>query len=339
MLKVMCYNPELMLKNKKLRGTLQILFSLVLLVILLRRVGLEEVIATLSTVQWEWYLPAFALFLSNIVLRALRWFLLLRSLNDRPPFLLLVYLYFVGFFANNFIPSGFGGDVVKVVSLRQRYGRGAEALSSVMMDRITGLMGSALIALLALAWNSLEHVTAVELPAPLWWLIEAISIGIPLSFFLVRWTDPLHRIEGIFPKIAFLPKYDKLEQLVGTVRRYPLPALLLSLLISIPFTLSLILLQYCIARAFGVVLPLSVFGLFVPLLALINALPITFNGLGVREGAYVFLFGAVGVPPETAVAMSLSFYFLRFVAGLIGGMLYALSSVTQLLRSPHAENL
>jgi uncharacterized membrane protein YbhN (UPF0104 family) len=47
-------------------------------------------------------------------------------------------------------------------------------------------------------------------------------------------------------------------------------------------------------------------------------LPITFNGLGLREGIYTFLFVPVGVPAATAVSMSLAFYFLRFSAGLLG---------------------
>ena len=58
-----------------------------------------------------------------------------------------------------------------------------------------------------------------------------------------------------------------------------------------------------------------------------------------REGVYLFLFVPAGGAPEEAIAMSLDYYFLRFGAGLIGGLLYALSSVSRLLRSPHAENL
>lgn len=328
-----------MLRNKKVQGILQLLLSILLLSFLLYQVGLEDVVSTLATIQWSWYAVAFGLFVLNVVIRAYRWYVLMRSLNDRPSFGLMVYLYFVGFFANNFIPSGFGGDVVKVVSLRQRYGRGAEALSSVLMDRVTGLMGSALIALAAIAWNTSSHTTDIDLPPVLWIAIAVVSIGIPVGFAILRWSRPLQRISRLIPNITMLPKYDKLEQLAETVRRYPMSALLTSLIVSIPFTLNLALLQYCIARAFDVVLPISVFGLFVPIFALLNVLPITFNGLGVREGAFVFFFGAVGVPADTAVAMSLAFYFLRFMTGLIGGLLYALSSVSQMLRSPHAENM
>ena len=124
--------------RKKLVGLFQIALSLILLVWLLSRVGLGEVVATLARINWYWYALAFLLFQLNVVIRAYRWYVLLRALNDEPRFGYLVYLYYVGFFANNFIPSGFGGDLVKVVTLRQSHGHGSEALSSVLMERVTG---------------------------------------------------------------------------------------------------------------------------------------------------------------------------------------------------------
>jgi hypothetical protein len=328
-----------MFKNKKVKGILQIGISLTLLVWLLGRVGFNEVADTLANLRWGWYLPAFFLFLSNIIIRAYRWYMLLRALNEEAEWWNLIYLYFVGFFANNFIPSGFGGDVVKVVSLRQKHGRGAEALSSVLMDRVTGLIGSAIIAFIALVWNWISHTTDIELPGFLWAVIFLISVGIPLGFMGERQFNLLRMLTDRFPVMQQLPKYDKLLQLEETIRRYPLPTLLRSLSVSIPFTLNLIVIQYSIARALGVELPLAVFGLFVPVIAILNVLPISFNGLGVREGAYLFLFTPIGVASESALSMSLAFYFLRVSAGLIGGLLYASRSVARLLRSPHAENL
>ena len=97
--------------------------------------------------------------------------------------------------------------------------------------------------------------------------------------------------------------------------------------------------QYIIARALSINLSLSVFSLFVPIIAIVNLLPLSFNGLGVREGVYQFLFVPLGVPGASALAMSLAFYFLRFLTGMIGGLLYALRTVTEVMSSPHAENL
>lgn len=325
--------------RKKLIGLSQILLSLLLLAWLFNRVSFREVVQTLANIHWGWYALAFTLFQLNVVIRAYRWFVLLRALNNKPSFGYLVYLYYIGFFANNFIPSGFGGDLVKVVSLRQRHGHGSEALSSVLMERVTGLVGSSLIALAALAWNLYAHALTLDLPWLLWALIIVTAVGIPPIFFIARAVDPIGLLLRIYPKATKLPFYDKFENLVNTIHRYPLRALVTSLFISLPFTLILILLQVMIAMALGVHLPFRIFALFVPVISIINLLPITFNGLGLREGIYTFLFVPVGVPAATAVSMSLAFYFLRFSAGLLGGLMHALRSILSFTRPPEASEV
>ena len=82
--KAICYNPPVMLKNKKIRGLLQVLLSLTLLFLLLNSVGFKQVLATLANINPGWYLLAFAIFLLNIVIRSYRWTILLDSLNSRP---------------------------------------------------------------------------------------------------------------------------------------------------------------------------------------------------------------------------------------------------------------
>lgn len=324
--------------RQKLIGLAQVALSLVLLAWLISRVGFEDVVSTLSDISWPWYLLAFLLFQLNTIIRAWRWYVLLHALDERPTFGLLVYLYYIGFFANNFIPSGFGGDLVKVVSLRQNTGRGSEALSSVLMERVTGLVGSSLIALAALLYNVIAHAMNLDLPSLLWLLIIVTAVGIPALFFAARWADPLAAIERVWPKVRSLPFYGKIEKVINTIHRYPVRALATALLISIPFTINLVLVQITIAWALGVHLPFRIFALFVPLIAIINLLPITFNGLGLREGIYTFLFVPVGVPAATAVAMSLAFYFLRFSAGLLGGLMLAIRSLLH-LGQPAADNL
>lgn len=327
-----------LLKNKKLRGLLQILLSVTLLIFLISRVGLGEIIRVFTEIEPIWYLAAFLLFQTNILIRAYRWTILLHALNTRPPFRHMAYLYYLGFFANNFIPSGFGGDVVKVLNIRQKYGRGANALSSVVMDRLTGLLGTSLIALIALVWNSINRIDT-NLPDLLWTLVAIISITIPAAFLFIRWTNPINFLEKKYPKIQKLPFYSKIKELAATVNQYPLLVLLKALIISLPFTFNLILIQYAIARALGVQLPLSIFSLFAPLIAIVNLLPISFNGLGTREAVYLLLYTPIGVPTANAIAMSLAYYFLRFGSGLIGGLVYLLKTLLQIIQSPQPEQL
>jgi len=318
------------LKDKKVRGALQVLLSAALLAWLAQRVGLRSILNTLAGIDWFWYSIAFALSILNIFLRSYRWHALLSALDDRPPFLQLVYYYFLGFFFNNFIPSGFGGDVVKVIGLRQEHGRGAEALSSVIMDRLVGLIGSTLIASIVLAWNALRARSGqgmgLQLPAALLISIALISVGIPVAFLFARWTNPLGWAGSRLPFLRPLTTHGSVQRLVNTIRRYPWLALLKALLTSVPFTLSLILIQYLIALALSIDVPFHLFPLFVPIISIINLLPLSFNGLGMREGVYQFLFVPAGVSGAGAIAMSLSFYFLRVAIGIIGGLLYAIRS-------------
>lgn len=327
------------LKNKKSRGLFQLFISLCLLAYFIYDVGPNNLVQNLLNIDRRWYLAAFLLFEINLVIRTYRWYILLRALNDKPSFLHLLYLYYLGFFANNFIPSGFGGDVVKIANLRQHYGRGAEALSSVIMERLTGLMGSSLVALVTLALNALGHITSVELPPVMWLIIVLTSAGIPLAFMVTRWLNVLAALERLIPATRRLPRYRSLQNLVHTVHRYPLPVLLNSLLVSLPFTVSLVLVQYFIAVGLGVDLPITVYFLFVPLISLLNLVPLAFNGLGFREGIYISLFVPVGVPQDKAVAMSLAFYFLRFFTGLIGGLLYAIRTARHMAHLPRAGKL
>lgn len=332
-------NGKLAGNRKKLLGILQVVLSLLLLIWLVGRAGLQDVVDVLVSIDPLWYFLAFLLFQLNVFVRAYRWYILLRALDNRPSYLYLVYLYYVGFFANNFIPSGFGGDLVKVITLRQSYGHGAEALSSVLMERVTGLVGSSLIALIALIWNLSSHTAEIDLPPLLWAMVAAFSLGIPVLFFAARWLDPLNYLARRWPAVRRLPFYDRIERLVNTIHRYRKRTLLYSLLISLPFTLNLVFVQIVTAHALGIDLPFAVFALFVPLISLINLLPITFNGLGLREGTYQFLFMPIGVSSAGAIAMSLAFYFLRFSAGLLGGLLYAIRSVTGLVSAPRTSDL
>jgi uncharacterized protein (TIRG00374 family) len=327
-----------LLKDKRVRGVLQLALSAALLVWLANRVGFDAIGRTLAGVSWAWYLPAFLLFLGNVLLRAYRWYILVIALQQEVSYGRLVYLYFLGFFFNNFIPSGFGGDVVKVIALQRDQARGAEALSSVVMDRLTGLIGSAAIALLVLAWNGIQSwfsgsVAELNLPSILLLITALVSVGIPAGFMLVRWVDPLELLSTHLPFTRRVTTNSGLRKFVRTIRCYPVQSLLRALAVSLPFTVGLVATQYAIARALSVDVPFDLFFLFVPIIAIINTLPISFNGLGMREGVYQFLFVPAGVSSASAIAMSLAFYFLRVAAGLMGGLLYAVKGIHRLAQA------
>ncbi|MGC9468648.1 MAG: lysylphosphatidylglycerol synthase transmembrane domain-containing protein, partial [Anaerolineae bacterium] len=143
-----------------LTNLLRIGLSLVALILLFRTVGGQEVLQLLWDANLGLLALAWVLFLVGIMVRAFRWRALLYGLGLRPSFPLLLRLYLVGGFFNVFLPSGFGGDVVRVLELgnseqdeasgEQAPSQGATeseapparlaALGTVLVDRLTGIL-------------------------------------------------------------------------------------------------------------------------------------------------------------------------------------------------------
>jgi glycosyltransferase 2 family protein len=98
------------------------------------------------------------------------------------------------------------------------------------------------------------------------------------------------------------------------------PAIALSILLQVMLAVG----QYLLAVGLGLTVPLSLFILCVPIANVFASLPLTLNGLGIRESAYLVLFGMAGMRKEDAIALGL----LWFAATMLGGLTGAIAFVT-----------
>ena len=269
-----------------------------------------------------------AFHLIGLIVRTYRWSILIKALGTPVSFGRLLYLYLAGTFFNQFLPTGIGGDVVKIIELSGERG-GAQAFSTVLADRLTGILGSSLIALIV------AIADPADVPNDVRWIVIAVSTSVLIASVLLTQRRLLDRFFTRLPFWSKLPK--KLIRIYEALTAYSLGAIARSTLISLPFTLTVIASQYALALGLGLQVPVQYFALFIPMTALIQLIPISFNGLGVREGAYQALFGTVGVAGEQAVAMSLMYYVLRVVTGLIGGLLYLIGNLRAARASAAAQ--
>lgn len=300
--------------SKRLRGLLQITVSAILLILILRSVSWIEVRDALRSIDLRWLMVAWGLFLLGVVVRAVRWQVLLQALGLRRPLRELVYWYFVGSFFNVLLPTGFGGDAVRAAELAQDTGRLGPAVNSVIVDRYLGLI--VLLGMGLLAWI----VAPANAPAAMFWLTGALFVGGLLAAWLLRrpWWARLGQAPGVFGKVVRLLRLPQLSEAVAPYNR---STILRGLGISFIFNLLLIGWNIAIARGLGLNLPLAIYLVFVPLTSVALLLP-AFGGLGVREMTYVGLFGSIGVPRATALALSLGVYIITVATGLVGGILY-----------------
>ncbi len=289
------------------------------LAIVLIRFDARAIGLAISKANLGWLLVGFLLFNVSVVLRAYRWQILVRGLHANVPFKRLVELYFVGGFFNVFLPSGFGGDVVRILELAQDIPAGLAA-GTVIIDRLTGLMMLFALALLALPFRP------ADFPQQLLWIIILISVcGLIIGFVLLEGTL-LRRLVKLLPSRllnagdGFIPKFTQAVDQCGW------RAISGAMGISILF--NLLQGAWWTTTAWALDLSVSYFYmlLVVPILSLVMLIP-SIGGLGVRELIAPLLFAPAGLTAEEAIALSLLVFALERLSGLLGGPLYIYTTI------------
>ena len=119
---------------------LEALVSAVLLAAILQWAGIHQVLHELSRTQLRWFVPAVLVSIATVPLMAFRWRLLLSAKRIDVPIAWLTRTYFVALFAGQFLPAAIGGDAVRAVELGRRTHDAPEAVASVLIDRLVGLV-------------------------------------------------------------------------------------------------------------------------------------------------------------------------------------------------------
>ena len=307
----------------------RIALSVTALVLLLREVGGAEVFAVLRYADPGYLGAACLLFLLGIVIRVFRWRALLHGLGMTPSSKLLLKLYLVGNFFNTVLPSGFGGDVVRVVELAQQNPRSA-AVGTVIVDRLTGILSLMALGLVVLPFTQ-------GLAPWLVWMFVVIAVGGLLGGALLLEGRLLRRItarllQARLPQALSLAGQGKLADIYAAVSGSGARAIWQALALSTLFNLVNIAIYWLCGLAVDIDVPLGFYFVFVPLLSLTLLVPISVGGLGARDWVAQPLFGSVGVPDAVVAAMTLSVYAVTLAVGLIGLAIYLVEGFTGLWR-------
>ena len=313
------------MKRKGWLNAARFVVSIAALALLLWSIGLSETVDVLRAADWRLLLLAFGLFLASLVIRAARWGVLLHALGVRVSFARLVHLYFVGAFFNSFLPSSFGGDVVRAFELTQDTPTSA-AVGTVLVDRMTGLL-----VLMALGLGALPFSLPYLAPWLVWLLLAVAGGGLVAGGLLLE-GRLLRRLTAGLPGWLSLAGSGPLGRVYDAVTGCGWRAVGQALAISLLFNLVNILINFLCGRAVGIPLDLGYFFVTAPLISITGLVPISVGGVGVRDWTVVTLFGPAGVDGNTAAAMSLSIYAVSAAAGLVGGALYLWQSVRGVAR-------
>jgi len=305
-------------------NALKIVISVGLMAFLFTQIDLKETLETILGANLWWLLAAFVVFLITFLLRAMRWRALIRDWGVDVALKDLLVWYLVGSFFNSVLPTGFGGDVLRVYELSRRVDDPILATNSVVVDRYLGLMVLLAMGLLAIPFGEGQIDTRVAL------LLAGLFIaGLAGGVLLLnqRWW----RVIGERLPVVGRFLAGKLSGFGDTAMYYSLRSLLVATAMSFIFNIALILSTVFIGFALDVHISLRYYLLFIPISSAALMLP-SVGGLGVRELSYATLFPLAGVPEPVAVSMSLLIYVNTFVTGLIGGAIYLLGGAGSFLR-------
>ena len=309
--------------NRKLRYTINAVVSIALIATIIYMAGAGRVAEQLSRAIIPIFLLAVVIENFGVAVSAKKWQMLLKMKDMDVSFLTAWKYYYIGTFFNAFLPTSVGGDAVKAYSISKKLERREEGFSSVMMDRLTGLVAVLGIGSVSLVfgWNAIPG-TALILCLPIFTLpivLLAVIFKTEMVENVIRkpFFNRFGRVRDFVERV-----YDSFKE-YGSLKRRMVPVVMLSLF----YHLLLITNNYVLSISLGLEIPIHYFFIFIPVAEILVFLPVTVQGFGVREGTYVALFSSVGVGGAEAFALGFSDQIVKLMGNIIGGVVYLFHSI------------
>jgi uncharacterized protein (TIRG00374 family) len=332
-----------------MRITRRVLFWVLpplILYLVFKRIDLERLGQLVSNANVFLILAGMAMIVLVVATGALRWHFLLRHYNcASSPLATSIGEYWKSLAVGVLAPGSLGSDAYRVMVLGKQKGYYLRSAFVIGVEKLAALFTCAILIVglyPLLTPNHLPSVVAQIVDAL--YVIFLVGIAIGISVILNRrqsWGRRLAEafnasLESLARRVASFapttpPPEDRksrtgldlmLSMFSPTVA---LPVLALSVAIPlISATQSQLYFQ-----SLGYDVPFSVNLFVTPLLFLLFALPFSFGGIGIREGAFVLLYGAFGVPAEIALVVSFCSLLSILFGYAIGASLFLLSKRRQ----------
>jgi glycosyltransferase 2 family protein len=300
----------------------KIAVSVVLMVILFRQVDVERLWMSARNASLGWLLAALGVYVINVLASTWRWQLLLNAQGIPVRSQSLLGSLLVALFFNNFLPSNIGGDVVRIRDTARPAGSKTLATTVVLVDRALGLMGLVFVA----ACSATVVAGSRRAATPIWpsWLWAGFLLGAGASAPAVLAPAGFGRL--LQPLTVFHPEWvgDRIEKITSVLSRFrDRPVALAGCFGGAVFVQASIVVFFFIV-AYALHMPVTFWDLavIVPLSFIVQLLPVSLNGFGVREATFAAYFRGIGLPIESAILMSLVAAALVMLFSLIGAAVW-----------------
>ena len=308
---------------------LRVAIGLLTLVLLVWFLDPKEIAHGLSQADMRYVLAGFGVCVLGLAARSIKWQFILKRMGIRIPFWRLMEVYTISYWFSTFLPGSLGGDLYKVYDIARATDKKIRPVLAVVIERLTGVL--ALLAVTVIALLLYQRA----LPVPGWVLPVTISGAVlattgllamllfftPLWKLANRWVPFTGKILGA-EKAAQLGAVS--EELRGNKRLF-IEAVLLGMVVQVLVLLA----YYLMARAISDQITPNYFFTLYPLVEIASMVPVSINGMGVREGLTVFSMNYYQITPAVSMSMGILFRLIAIVLALIGGLLLLFRRKTQ----------
>jgi glycosyltransferase 2 family protein len=313
--------------RRPVKVSIQVLVSGAVIAYLIWSIDVTQTAELLADSKPGYVFAAFSIFLATTWVMAWRWQLLLAAKGMHEPLGWLTRLYFVAYAAGQILPTAIGGDAVRIIEhARRRPEAKANAAAAVLMERVIGAAGVLLVVAvgIAIAAGRYENVRALV-------FLEIVFVALTALILVTLFSRGLgrHLEERVFPLGRRLRLEGPVSSLYRAMHEYrDAPrALLVVLGVTMAVQFVRIVAIWLCGEAVGVDVSPLVYFILGPLLFLIQMVPVTLNGLGVREVFFVEFLTRFDVSEPAALAAGVLFYAVTIAVALPGAFILLWRSV------------
>jgi uncharacterized membrane protein YbhN (UPF0104 family) len=297
--------------------------SVALLTLLFSRIEAAKLWASAREASVEWLTLALTVYFITVLVSVWRWGLLLNA--QRVPIAprRLIGSYLVALFFNNFLPSNIGGDVVRIGDTAKAARSKTLATTIVLVDRAMGLMGLVLVAACG-ATMAVSATRGAALPVLPSWLWAGFLLGLVAAARALWSPESVGRL--LRPLTVLHPEWvgGRIEKITAALAGFKQhPGALLGCFSGAAFV-QIATVGFYLSVAHSLKVHISVWDLavLVPVSGVVQMLPVSLNGFGVREATFSFYFTRLGLPIESALLLSLCATALIMLFSLSGAAVY-----------------
>jgi uncharacterized membrane protein YbhN (UPF0104 family) len=316
-------SPSSSIGRRVLVMAAKIAVSVALLAFLFSKIDTARLWASARRASLPWLIAALVVQAMILIVGTWRWRLLLDAQRVKVKIRTLLDSYLVATFFNNFLPSNVGGDVIRIRDTAPAAQSKTLATTVVLVDRALGLMALVLISAVGATAAARLYGSGASpiLPSWLWaFFIVAAAISAPVVYAPEGFGRLLQPLTIVHPEWVG-GRIDKLTEALSRFRERP-GALAGCFSGAVVVQVLMVAFYLTVVYALRIPITASELAVIVPISLVVQMLPVSVNGLGLREATFSFYFSRVGLPIESAVLLSLMGAAVIMVFSLSGAAVY-----------------